>query len=90
VAKTARPAVGVWRISKRGDIGAPGRRPVFCEAGGKGVSDGGGVEAESREGYVSVEVVNIVVDGDRSTAVSQECEVREDFIKLNAYSRKYT
>jgi hypothetical protein len=35
VAKTARPAVGVWRISKKGDVGAPaGRSLVNGDAGG--------------------------------------------------------
>jgi hypothetical protein len=48
-AKTARPAVGVWRISKKGESGAPTGRPL---SGG----DGGGAEEddEGREALVGV------------------------------------
>jgi hypothetical protein len=33
-AKTARPAVGVWRISKSGEVGAPAGKPLGDSEGG--------------------------------------------------------
>jgi hypothetical protein len=40
-AKTARPAVGVWRISKSDELGAPAGRPLGESVGGAEDEDDG-------------------------------------------------
>ena len=65
VAKTARPAVGVWRTWKRGDIGAPAGRSLALSFG---ISFGCIEEAEEGREMLKTESLATGIDESLSVA----------------------